>query len=291
MNTNDFKITFNQTSREVNIETFVACLTHTSTLVQEVNKELNTENTVEAKITSLKKGGQEIHIELVETAINPLFAEDAMSHTDEIIDIVSGLYSFTTFLGGKTARALEKSTKHTNVMNAKGETQLFNTAIINAYYGNKTIRKSLSKQFSALKNNKEVTSFSFDNNTDKIKVEKSQFRGLAKPSPTPNSEEKLPITSELDNQKISILRPSFTEDLKWDFIYDDQKLAVRIDDQKLLKVINHGEKFAKGDSLRVDLEVTKFYDEEVGSYVTNGHSYRITKFKEHLKAPAQRSLF
>ena len=75
MNSNDFKIVFDSNKHEVDIETLIGCLMHTSNIIQEVNKSLETNKKIEVKIKALEQGSFEVHIELVEKLLSSLFSK------------------------------------------------------------------------------------------------------------------------------------------------------------------------------------------------------------------------
>ena len=72
MKENDFKIVFDSNKHEVDVETLIGCLMHTSNIIQEVNRSLQTEKKIEVKIKALEKGSFEIHVELIEKLIEKI---------------------------------------------------------------------------------------------------------------------------------------------------------------------------------------------------------------------------
>ena len=102
---------------------------------------------------------------------------------------------------------------------------------------------------------------------------------------------KEPIKEILTDKNILIIRPSFTKDLKWDFVFQGQKISAKMEDEEMIKIIDNGEQFSKGDYMLVDLEVTKFYDSDLDTYLINKDSYKILKFKQHIQSPKQKKLF
>ena len=56
MKDNDFKIIFDSERHEVDVETLIGCLMHTSNIIQEVNRSLQTEKNIEVKIKALENG-------------------------------------------------------------------------------------------------------------------------------------------------------------------------------------------------------------------------------------------
>lgn len=108
---------------------------------------------------------------------------------------------------------------------------------------------------------------------------------------TLNNENKEPIREILTNRKILIIRPSFDKDLKWDFVFEGQKLSAKMEDKAMIHIINQGEEFSKGDFMLVDLEVIKFYDNDLGIHMITKDSYKILRYKEHIKTGKIGKLF
>ncbi len=289
MNANDFKIIFNQDNHDVDVEILIACLMRTSNIIQEVNRELNTDKKIEVKIKALEKGSFEIHIELVEKLIESLFSSDAVSYGANIIAVVGGLYGLVQFLKGQRPKAIDQDNKRTEITNFKGDKQVFENITFNIYNENKEVRDNIVKQFSSINKNVEIKGISFVSSMGQIDIDKEDFEHLS--TSIEVVEEHEPIIEIKENQNILIIRPSFVKDLKWDFIYKEQKLSAKMKDESLIDIINEGEKFAKGDYLLVDLEITKFYDKEMKTYLITPSSYKIIKYKKHIKIDEQKKLF
>ena len=64
-----------------------------------------------------------------------------------------------------------------------------------------------------------------------------------------------------------------------------------MEDDDIIKAIDNGEHFSKGDYMLVDLEVTKFYDSDLETHLITKDSYKILKYKEHIQSPKQQKLF
>ncbi|RZJ46699.1 MAG: hypothetical protein EOO44_22630, partial [Flavobacterium sp.] len=100
MKPNDFKIKFGMHSHEIDVNVLISSLMYTSNLIQEINKELDTDKKIDVKIKALEKGSFEIHIELVESILKSMFSSESISYADSIIGVLGGLYNFASFLKG-----------------------------------------------------------------------------------------------------------------------------------------------------------------------------------------------
>lgn len=64
-----------------------------------------------------------------------------------------------------------------------------------------------------------------------------------------------------------------------------------MEDEAIMEIINQGEEFSKGDYMLVDLEVIKYYDNDLGVHLITKDSYKILRYKEHIKSSKTGKLF
>jgi hypothetical protein len=89
---------------------------------------------------------------------------------------------------------------------------------------------------------------------------------------------------------LSIMTLSFDEKGKWRFIYDGNRLpSMDMKDAGLQQEIDNGKAFAKGDAIRVDLEITKEFNHIYNAW--ENKKYRIIDFIEHIPRPKQMNMF
>lgn len=291
MKDNDFKIMFDSERHEVDVETLIGCLMHTSNIIQEVNRSLQTEKKIEVKIKALEKGSFEIHIELVEKLLESLFSSQNVNYASNIINITGGLYAFAQFLKGKKPQKTNSQGNSVEVTNVNGDVTVIQNNVFNVFNDNKSIRDSIAKQFSVLEKSTDVSGFSFNSNNTNTYISQSDFSLIATKLDDLDGVSKEPIKEVLTDKKILIIRPSFTKDLKWDFVFQNQKISAKMEDEEMIKIIDNGEQFSKGDCMLVDLEITKFYDSEINTHLITKDSYKILKYKQHIQTPKQQKLF
>ena len=291
MKENDFKIVFDSDKHEVDVETLIGCLMHTSNIIQEVNRSLQTEKKIEVKIKALEKGSFEIHVELIEKLIESLFSSESVNYGASIVAIIGGLYAFAQFLKGKKPQKTTSKGDYIEITNINGDITLIQTNVYNIFNENKTVRDNIAKQFAVLSKSTDVSGFSFNSNTESTYVPYDDFPLIANKLDGLDEVSKEPIREVLTDKKILIIRASFTKDLKWDFVFQGQKIAAKMEDEEIIKIIDNGEKFSKGDYMLVDLEVTSFYDPELETHLITKDSYKILKYKAHIPSPKQGKLF
>lgn len=293
MKPNDFKIKFGMHSHEIDVNVLISSLMYTSNLIQEINRELDTDKKIDIKIKALEKGSFEIHIELIESLLKSMFSSETISYADNIISILGGLYGFANFLkGSKPTVVNEIKDNQINIVNENGEKTTITNNVYNIYMNNTSVRKTIAKQFSSMQTSDEIDSFEIQDwqeNTISV-INAVDFPDLSSSiDPLKNEHENLvQIKTE---QKMLIIRPSFTKDLKWDLVYKGTRISAFMKDEELIKAIDRGDNFSKGDLMVVDLEITKYYDKDIGAHMITKDSYKILKFIEHIKNDKIGNLF
>lgn len=294
MQKDDFKIIFGNEDNEVSAETLIACLMHTTTIVHEANKTFGDGKKIEVNIKAFQKGSFEVQIELVQStleAVKDLFTSGKAGYVADIIGIVGGVYALVNHLKGQMPKEIAKDEDKNvyRITNKKGDNIIITNSTFNFFSENATARRAAERQFEVLADNPKVSSFTFEGGGVREIIDSADFKAAS--TPLTKEQDFPPQVSVKSEVLIQIIRPSFSADLKWDFIFEGQKLSAKMKDEALLKIIDGGEQFAKGDCMLVDLEVTKFYDEELGAYMLTKDSYKIIRYIEIVKVPRQGNLF
>jgi hypothetical protein len=287
---NDFKIKFDGQQHQVDANVLISSLIHTTTVVQEVNRYLNSGKKIELKVKALEKGSFLCHIELVETAVEALknlLTKENIAVGSAIISAVVGLVELKKHLKGKKPKETkpEKGDK-TKIVNHEGNVLIIENATFNIYEHSLVVKDALSQNFDALDNDPAITGFEITDGNEKplVRVDKAEFADLAKKSEeVEEGERKL-----IEAATLNVVRVSFEENLKWDFYYKGIKITARIIDPSFYELIDKGEAFAKGDVLEVELQTNQKFDESVNTYVTK--SYQVNKIVRHVSRNEQQKL-
>lgn len=67
------------------------------------------------------------------------------------------------------------------------------------------------------------------------------------------------------------------------------KIASVVKDDALMKRIDGGDRFGKGDAIKVKLRIVQRYNKEYRTY--ENKSYKIVEYYEHVLAPKESELF
>lgn len=289
----DLKIKFDGETHQIEANTLINSLLHFTTIVQEVNKDLKTNKKIEVKINALPEGSFLIHLTLEAAGFlqqaRDIFAGPTASAIANIIEITGGIYLTYRFLKGKKPTSIEATENSTTITNESGDKLTIQNMAVNIYVNNKKVQESLAQEFQTLDNDPNVTGFELldDKNNPIVQIPRNEFPALAasedyKEDPTDNIVQKTVM--------LNIVRLSFDRNQKWEFYYEGNKISAKInDDDDFIKLIDAGEPFAKGDSLKAEIEIRQEFDKSVNTYVNK--SYKINKIIEHIPRPKQSNLF
>lgn len=286
---NDFKIKFDGQQHQVDANILVSSLIHTTSIVQEVNKYLNSGKKIEIKVKALEKGSFLCHIELVETALDSLknlLTKDNIEVGAAIVGTVVGLIEIKKFLKGKKPKETKIEGDNTKIINKDGDILIIENATFNIYELSPVVKDALAQNFEVLNNDPAITGFEItdQNEIPLVRVDKSEFVNLAQKSEDIGEGERKIIEAAT----VNVVRVSFEENLKWDFYYRGIKISAKIADPNFYELIDKGEAFAKGDVLEVELQINQKFEESVNTFVTK--SYHINKIVRHLSRNEQQKI-
>lgn len=277
----DIKIKFDGETHQIDANTLINSLLHFTNITQEVNKELGTDRKIEIKINALKEGSFLVHIFLQSTLIESvgnLFTKENLGIAASIVSVVGGLYGTAKFLKGKEPKVLESNDNSVKIENGEGSVTYIDNRVFKIYQNNKTVRESISQEFETLGNDESITGFELLDKDDNpiVQIPKEDFAAIS------NIEEDsvLPDERVITKQgKLFISSLSFDTNTKWSFYFEGNKFNAKINDDEFAKLIDSGEKFAKGDTLDVEFEIKQEYYEPANTYVNK--SYKIIRIIKH----------
>lgn len=279
------EIVFGGESKQVDANTLIVALGHYQTIMSEANKELGATKTVELKVNALKEGSFVIDVPIVESTVRQIFSGESMEYLANVCGIVGGVYAAYKVLKGKSARTDEQKDKIRTVI--KGDNNVVFNGIINVYNQVAT-REAISKTIEAANEDPNVTGFTVEAQGEKTVFERPDFHEYIHKSFV--DEDLLPPEKIFtETATLTIVSLSFEPGNSWMFMYNGFKISVRVKDNILMDLIDQGERFGKGDSIEVELEVTQKYNPNYRAY--ENKSYRILRFFRHNEAPTQEALF
>lgn len=277
----DFKIKFDGNMHQIDANTLINSLLHLTNITQEVNRELATDRKIEIKVNAIKEGSFLVHIVLETSlieAVGNLFNKENLVIAESIVGVVGGLYGLAKFLKGKESKLLESNDNSVKIENVKGDVTYIDNRVFKIYQNNKTVRESISQEFETLNNDENVTGFELLGKDDVpiVQIPREDFSEIS------NVEDNTILPDErlvVKEGKLFIFSLSFDINAKWSFYYEGNKFTAKINDDEFVKLIDSGEKFAKGDTLDAEFEIRQEYYEPANTYVNK--SYKILRIIKH----------
>lgn len=284
----DFKLKFGGPSHEIDVKTLIGVLMSTTDILQEINKELDPEKKLEVKIVALKPGSFLVHIELDLSFIQGLagfFSKENVEYAAAVMGTLVGIIELHRFLKGDPGKTEPGPGNTLIVTNNSGDIKQVNHPIYNIYISNDKVGPALSKNFAWLDKNPEVTEFEIldSNENALLEIGRPEFEELTKYTVPREKNTNIYVQP-------AKLRITFDPNHRWVFYWKDKRINATIADPVFNQKVKDGAgRFASGDTLDVELEVTQLYDSSIDSFVN--HTYRIVKVSDHTPSPEQQKLF
>ncbi len=268
----DFKIKFDGEQHQIDVNLLINNLIHTTAIIQEINRSLDSGKKIDIKIKALEKGSFLIHIDLIETTLESLknlLTKENLQTAGTIIGSLVGLIELKKFLNGKEPKSEKQEGDQVRIENEKGQVIYIENFVQNIYEHNTIVKDALSQSFESLENDSSISGYEITDKNEKplVRVERDDFSKMS-----------LKSDKILDGEKVStiaatlnIIRISFDPNLKSDFYYKGNKISVKINDPNFYKQIDKGESFAKGDILEVELEVKQIFESSVNTFINKGY--------------------
>jgi len=275
---NEFKIKFGGQLHQVDANTFIYSLINISTVIQEINQELRSDKKIEIKIKATEEGSFVTSLILEQGAsLAKLFNSDNIRLTADIITIFAGVFAIKGFLNNKKPRSEKEEGDRITIENEKGNILIIDNRTYGIFNRNQIINDAISNNFATLESDPSIDNFEIISEGKALfKTERDNFDQLATKSEVADKQKK----EKIIDAYLILHKVVFEDKYKWEFYYSGNKISANIVDAEFYKKIDKGELFAKGDTLRVELQINQIFDEGVGIYIN--HSYQINKVFDHI---------
>lgn len=278
------QIKFEGQTHSIDASTLIMALTRYQAVVEEANRQLSGgAREVTLKVNALKEGSFIIDFSIVQSIVRQLFSRDAVGYIAELVGAIGGVYALYEKFKGKPVR--EKKDLEKVSLTVKGDV---NVAV--NIYNKKDVRRALSETVKAAMEDASVSGFSVkgeEGNPCAI-FERETFAEYVYDDF--ENEESIPEerTTEEDATLV-ITGLSFEKGRQWQFVYNGFLIRMPVKEGALMDKIDKGERFGKGDAIRVRLRCLQHYDKSLCAYINK--SYRIVEFHEHIIPEEPGSLF
>lgn len=286
------QIRFMSEGHQIDANTLINYLTHYKAIVDEVNNIYGRgNNKISIKVNALKEGSFIVDLSLLGHTLKTLFSKDNVDYLASLIEIFGAVIWIYKHFKGRPVKTEEDKAKVTVVINKvnKQKNIQITDSIINVY-NCKNVRMAVSKSFETVDEDTSVNGVEISDDMEHAPIvfERSEFNSLEYNDF--DKEDDLPETKvEIVDACLTIISLNFERGNRWQFLYNGFKITMKVQDDALMERIDNGERFGKGDSIKVKMSITKEYNENYRAY--ENKSYKIVEFLEHIVQPPEPTLF
>ena len=285
------QIKFEGQEHQIDSNTLISALIHYNTIISESNKELGGgSRSVSVKINAIEKGSFVIDIALLENVMASVFSSGGIGYLSDLVTVAEGVFSTYSLFKGKPIKSKEEEATVKLEINIGGNDNVIGDTIIKVY-NQPVVREAISKSIETAESDANVEGMTISiDKKDPVRFERKDFKELIYTDF--DTEKDIPNENEeIVDATLVITKLSFEKGATWQFLYNGFKISLVVKDDALMKHIDNGARFAKGDAIKVKMKIVKRYNTEYNAYENKG--YKILEFIEHIiaKKPNQANLF
>lgn len=289
-----FTLKFGGDQNDINATTYGVILVNTVAILEETNKELQTGAHLEIKVKSERKGSYLVDLGIEPTAIAaiaPLINKENIiavkNAASQIIKTATEGYDLWKKLKGEKPKEITEKGENVVIITGDNNKVSVDKSVFNIVLNNKRSQDAFAGTFSALNRDKNVEEFAVldEKQAPLFWAEKSEFPELSQKVDSLQPDKK----TETETTHLHIIRQSFEQSLKSDYLYRGFKISVSITDKKFWEAIDKGERYGKGDILLAELQIEKEFSKSLNTYENKG--YILTTVLQHIPRTEQPDLF
>lgn len=287
MKTRTMQLELQGQEHSIDANTLVNMLIHYQAIVTEANKQLSGgSREVLLKVNALKQGSFIIDVSVVQNVISQLFSKDTVSYIADLCGAVGGVYALYHKFKGKPVRT-DKEKKDAVSIKIGNVNIAANTINI---YNQSAVRQAISKSMETANEDPSVEGFTIkgDKGDTCAQFEREEFKDFIYDGF--DTEDDIPDEKVIDEATtLIIVGLNFEPGSRWQFMYNGFKISMTVKDDALMQKINEGERFGKGDAIKVKLRRIQRYNKNYRTY--ENKSYKILEFYEHIIPPKPLDIF
>lgn len=287
------KLKFDGRLHEVEVSAFSQVLLDFAEVAKAANRQSGSNGNLEVRIAATDEGSFDAFLKLV--LANPdqtlQIANVGVGAISGIFHSTVGAYKLHQWLSRRPTAPARREGDTVTITNVAGDSFTVEGDVYNLYVGEEAVHEAIARSFSALNERAAITGFQIRgaDGADSFTAEQKEFGAMAVVPPAVIAVDALiteTVEADLRILKV-VLERSYTR--KWEFFYAGQKISANITDEQFFDQVDAGMPFAKGDSLRVKMDIIKERDEALGVAWIRG--YTIRDVKGHLERSDTTPLF
>lgn len=266
-------------THSIDANTLVNMLIHYQAIVTEANKQLSGgSREVTLKVNALKQGSFIIDVSVVQNIVSQLFSKDTVSYVADLCGAVGGVYALYRKFKGKPVKTEKEKEEAVSIKLEDNVNISINTINI---YNQPPVRQAVSKSMETANEDPSVDGFTIkgDKGNTCAQFEREEFKDFIYDGF--DTEDDIPNEKIIDEETtLVIVGLNFEPGARWQFMYNGFKISMIVKDDALMQKINEGERFGKGDAIKVKLRRIQRYNKDYRTY--ENKSYKIIEFYEHI---------
>ena len=288
MKSNSLIIKFEGDKHQIDANTLVNTLIHYSALINQINNIYGEgHEKINIQVNAIEKGSFIIDISVIKSIAESVFSttKSAVSYAAGIIKISSTVFDLYKRFKGK--RASEEQI----VIHVAGNLHLDKKTITNIY-NDTAVRQAISKSIETAENDENIDGINIYTKDGKYQssISRSEFPELINTDIDDEVDAQHTKKETINDAILHIITLSFDDKTKWRFIYNGVKLPLMsMKDSGLKAEIDKGRAFAKGDAIKVTLEITQKFNTDFNAW--ENIRYKIREVHSHIQRPRQAHLF
>lgn len=260
-------------SHDIDLNTFLTSQQNFLTIIHEINRTSLPDASVKVKITQPRPGSFIIE-HLIDIVPVGVFISENWDRISTLLGVLKDFIEIWKLLKGDKAEKVTYNNDNSITIVVNGNGNTFHSDAFKIYQSNPIVNKAIFKGTTILNADKEIEGFEVKKQgepeplihvtREELQVFQQPNKYLDKPDRTTDIKEATLFVKKFD------VAPKKTT--KFTFYYDGRPIPASIKDEQFLQRIQAGEKFGNGDSLVVDLEISKKYDEGYDTYIIDKYT-------------------
>lgn len=285
------RLIFDGQTHSIDANTLINVLIHYQTVVTEANRQYGGgSREVSIQVNALKAGSFIIDISVVQNVVQQLFSKDSVAYVAGLVGIVDGVYRLYKHFKGRPVKteAEVRSAEESVSLDVEGSARISITNITNVY-NMPLVREAISKSVETADGDTNVEGFDISKGEGEPSVgfTRAEFKDYIYNDF--ETEDALPEERVTERDAVlTIVGLNFERGSRWQFMYEGFKICMTVKDDALMRRIDEGERFGKGDAIKVRLRIVQRYNKDYKAY--ENKTFKITEFYEHIEN-RQGSLF
>lgn len=237
----------------VDINLLVKTLSGISESYKNVIYANNPKANVELKIEAFNEGSFEVIISSVVSIVPSIIpiAQIALSNVKLFLDIVK----LKKDLKGKKPSEIIKESDKDKVINQNGETNYYNSGVINIFFNKPLIDKGLTEVFSSLRGDRTRKAVSFKSDYERVDVAEQEYENMSINLIEQSDDIKIKNVESQVTAELLLKKPDLLGESKWQFLYRGKTINAAIEDKVFLQKVKSGEIKALYAQVRVPVKM------------------------------------